>query len=573
MDAAMAQPDVSRIMIFGANRQMLAQSAAKNEAAEFPSRSLDAAHATVEDGQALWLYEPILPTDIKLDDADFGGLQNGAGAPLGSVLLEIGKQRTNHQKAAILWRTFLVAAAVLLLGLIVAFHVARKIIRPILALDEAIRKIGEGELGGRIGALGVAELERLAEGVNAMSEQLLQDRNTLQKRVSEATDDLMREKKMAEEANRDKSRFLAAASHDLRQPMHALGLFVDELQRKVTTAEQIRIVALIQESLSAMSNLLNSLLDISKLDAGVVIPRPHVFPIRYLLERMANDYIPMAEIKGLDLRVRMHPVFVESDDILLERILLNLINNAIAYTPEGGRILVACRRRGNRLRIEVRDNGIGIRAEDQSLIFREFLQLGNQERRRDKGLGLGLAIVSRLCKLMDNPLTLRSALGCGSVFAVDVPLAAGRDLPVSSNGPPSALVPESGAQQRLSMQDVRVLVVDDDELVLRGTGRLLASWGCQVEVANSVASARAQLERAYFDLLICDYRLADGSGLDVIEAAENANGNYVASILVSGDTAPAVLRKVDEAGRHLLHKPVSAASLRSLALFLLNGNR
>jgi two-component system, sensor histidine kinase len=280
----------------------------------------------------------------------------------------------------------------------------------------------------------------------------------------------------------------------------------------------------------------------------------------------------MAASKGLVLRIRPSVARVESDSILLERILLNLINNAIAYTPEGGRILVACRKRGDWLRIEVRDNGIGIRPENQQYIFREFFQLGNEERRRDKGLGLGLAIVDRLSKLLNHPISLHSASGQGSVFAVDVPLAHGVQLPETSE-PPAAVGQERSASHAVPLKGARVLVVDDDDLVLSGTRGLLDSWGCQAQEATSVAGARKLLDDASFDLLICDYRLADGAGLEVIHNAERIRGEYVPSILISGDTGPEVLRKVSAEKRHLLHKPVSAAKLRSLALFLLAGNR
>ena len=574
INAAFSQRDVNRIIIYDASEKVLAKSAIKNrEAALLPHR-LDAASSIYQNRNVLWLYEPIMPTEIKLDDMDFGVSARKPGkTALGGVLVEISKRRLNSDKADMLVTTLLVAICVLLLGLIAAFHVARKITAPIMELDDAIRRIGEGRLDTRVSSdLQVDELNRLGEGVNTMSRQLQQERDTLQKRIDEATEELRSKKEQAEDANQDKSRFLAAASHDLRQPLHALGLFVDELRRKVSTEEQKRIVALIEESTTAMSQLLNSLLDISKLDAGVVVPRLHAFPIEFLLERMANDYMPMAASKGLVLRIRPSSARVESDSILLERILLNLINNAIAYTPEGGRILVACRKRGDWLRIEVRDNGIGIKPENQQQIFREFFQLGNEERRRDKGLGLGLAIVERLSRLLNHPIALRSMPGQGSVFTVDVPLAESVTL-TEVVEPPFTIAQERSAAHAVPLKGARVLVVDDDELVLSGTRGLLDSWGCQTRDATTVGEAREQLESGSFDLLICDYRLADGAGLEVIQEAERIRGDYVPSILISGDTGPEVLRKVSAAKRHLLHKPVSAAKLRSLALFLLAGNR
>jgi len=575
-DAARTQSDVKRVIVYNSAEKVLAQSAANNSPDELRPVSLGASGALYENDVSLWVYEPILPTEIKLDDMGYGYSPSEKGKKfLGGVLLEVSKQSLNDEKLNILITTLLITGGVLVLGLMVAFRVAQKITRPILELNCAIFDIGVGKLDTRVHDLGVNELDRLAEGVNTMAQQLLEDRNTLQNRVDEATEELRQKKEQAEDANHDKSRFLAAASHDLRQPLHALGLFVDELRRKVDTPEQTKLVGLIEESITAMSKLLNSLLDVSKLDAGVVVPRVHPFAIQVLLNRMENDYRSMAASKGLTLHIRPSMARVESDSILLERILLNLINNAIAYTPEGGCILVACRKRGNQLRIEVRDNGIGIGEENQKNIFREFFQLGNEERRRDKGLGLGLAIVDRLSKLLNHPVSLRSVPGRGSVFTVDIPLA--ENIGEESTGEVSSTyVPVAGSQpvrQVETLQDARVLVVDDDELVLSGTVGLLEAWGCSVKMATSVAEARDQLGSAEFDLLICDFRLADGAGLDVIRAAERIRRTYVPSILISGDTGPEVLRKVSAEGRHLLHKPVRPAKLRSLMLFLLAGNR
>ena len=576
VDAARAQRDVSRVIVYDSAEKILVRSAAKGNVNELLPVSLGPSRALYENNDSLWLYEPIVPTEIKLDDMSYGYVPGDGGKKiLGGVLLEISKQSLNENKTSILVTTLLITIGVFLLGLMVAFRVAQKITRPILELNGAIFDIGVGKLDTHVHDLGVSELDRLAEGVNAMAQQLLEDRNTLQKRVDKATEELRQKKEQAEEANHDKSRFLAAASHDLRQPLHALGLFVDELRRKVSTPEQIKVVELIEESIAAMSKLLNSLLDVSKLDAGVVVPRVHSFAIQVLLNRMENDYRSMAAGKGLLLRIRPSMARVESDSILLERILLNLINNAIAYTPEGGRILVACRKRGSRLHIEVRDNGIGIDKENQTNIFREFFQLGNEERRRDKGLGLGLAIVDRLSRLLNHPVFLCSAPGRGSVFTVDIPLAEdiAEEAKREMDGSVIPSMKEQPVYQTKTLQDARVLVVDDDELVLSGTVGLLEAWGCSVSMATSVAEACDQLDSGEFDLLICDFRLADGAGLDVIRAAERIHHAYVPSILISGDTGPEVLRKVTTEGRHLLHKPVRPAKLRSLMLFLLAGNR
>lgn len=575
VDSAYAQSNVNRVIVYDAAGNVLMNSTVKNGISELLPAKLDSSSSHYENKKSLWLYEPIVPTEVRLDGlGDEASSTNSKAAALGGVLVEISKNHLNERKTQILVGSLAITLAVFLIALIVAFRVARKITRPIIELNDAILKIGKGAMDVRVQPQGVSELDQLALGVNTMARQLQQDRNTLQTRVDEATAELLQKKEMAENASQDKSRFLAAASHDLRQPLHALGLFVEELQSKVSTPEQTRIVELVEESISAMSKLLNSLLDISKLDAGVVVPRIASFQIQQLLSRMANDYIPIASNKGLTLRIRPCAAWVMSDSVLVERILLNLINNAIAYTPEGGRILVACRRRGESLRIEVRDSGIGIETESQQNVFREFFQLGNIERDRDKGLGLGLAIVERLSKLLKHPVSLYSRPGCGSVFAVEIPLT-NNMVPEGQKMSEqlSSLRQIRSEVEPIRLEGTRILIVDDDALVLHGTSGLLESWGCSVLGVTSAAEAREQLASLEFDLLICDYRLADGIGLDVIRAAERIYRRHVPAILISGDTGPEVLQKVSMDGRHLLHKPVRPAKLRSLALFLLAGNR
>lgn len=373
----------------------------------------------------------------------------------------------------------------------------------------------------------------------------------------------------------DKSRFLAAASHDLRQPMHALGLFVGELREQVTTPHQTKLVRLIEESASAMSGLLDSLLDVSKLDAGMVIPKIQAFPMAQLLNRMEQEYVPLAAKHGINLKIRFSFSRVESDAVLLERILSNLLSNAIRCTPEGGRVLLVCRRRGRRLRIEVRDNGIGIPLDKQQDIFREFVQLDNAERSRDKGLGLGLSIVQRICRLLHCPLSLRSAPGRGSVFSVELPLAQSLSRKNSHEAQGSAVeaVNTSSPSSEEKLPHTRVLVVEDDPLVMAGTQRLLSSWGYEVRAVPSLMLARQLFPEFELDLLICDYRLPDGNGMQVIRAAEQYYRRRVPCIMISGDTAPDVLKEVKTHGCHLLHKPVQPAKLRSLILFVQKENR
>lgn len=389
----------------------------------------------------------------------------------------------------------------------------------------------------------------------------------LETRIEEATRALRQKKEDAENANYDKTRFLASASHDLRQPMHALGLFVGELHTKLTTPEQQQIVAKVEESVDALSNLLDALLDISKLDAGVVTPNFSVFSMAGMLERIAHDYAPLAQRKNITLRVRPDNTLVNSDSILLERIIINLLSNAIRYTPSGGRILIACRTRGNQLRIEVRDNGIGIPEDAQKSIFREFIQLANKERDRSKGLGLGLAIVERIAKLLNHTIELNSRPGQGSTFAVNVVKVESPKVELSEQTSTAEKTPE----QRFPglFDDLKVLVIDDNQLVLNGTKGILESWGCIVAAVQSLGAVKALERSSQFDLVVCDYRLADGDGIEMAEWIKVNFATQPQFILISGDTSPDVLQRVKEQGIQLLHKPVRPAKLRSLIQFMI----
>ena len=390
----------------------------------------------------------------------------------------------------------------------------------------------------------------------------------LELRIEAATRELRLKKEDAVNASDDKTRFLAAASHDLRQPMHALGLFVGELHSKLTTQEQRKIVAKVEESVDALSNLLDALLDISKLDAGVVTANITLFSIEGLLERLASDYTPLAASKGITFRIIPNRATVNSDPILLERMLINLISNAIRYTPIGGRVLVACRIRGDKLKIEVRDNGIGIPVNEQKMIFREFIQLGNQERDRSKGLGLGLAIVDRIAKLLKYRIALKSEPNKGSTFAVYIPRIAG----VKEDFVEPLFVQEIPSDQTVAvgLHNLDVLVIDDDALVRKSTQGIIESWGCRVSLASSLKEVKEIHSKADFDLVICDYRLPDGDGVEMNDWIKEHFTIQPLIILVSGDTSPDILKRVNEHGIQLLHKPVRPAKLRSLVQYLLS---
>jgi two-component system, sensor histidine kinase len=364
------------------------------------------------------------------------------------------------------------------------------------------------------------------------------------------------EKLIAEEASTAKSRFLAAASHDLRQPVHALTLFVAALRPRVSDAEARRLLDHIDSSVQAMGSLFNGLLDISRLDAGVVEVHPQSFAMQPLLERICRDYAAEAQAKAIELTLRPTRVATYSDPLLVERVVRNIVANAIAYTDRG-RVLVACRRRGQTVSVQVWDTGRGIPESEQGQIFTEFYQVANPERDRSKGVGLGLAIVKRLTALLGHPLLLRSRLGHGSVFTLDLPLS---DAVVSA---PSAVSEQVGEFAASGL----ILVVDDEATIQMAMKSLLEGWGFEAIVAGSCEEILPLLANCPDRpaLIVCDYRLrAHEDGIRVIERLRaEYNDDNIPAMLITGDTAPDRIREAQESGLLLLHKPVSHSAMRS----------
>ena len=373
----------------------------------------------------------------------------------------------------------------------------------------------------------------------------------LERKVAERTQEL-------ELANAAKSRFLAMASHDLRQPLHALGLFVAQLRTPLKSGERTKTIERVDATRKEMDEMFNSLLDISRLDAGILTPKITEFPIARLLQKIETRFDQATREKGLRLRVRRSDAWVRSDAMLLERILLNLVSNAVRYTLRGG-IIVGCRRRGEMLRIEVWDSGPGIPEDQKQNIFGEFFQLPAPERNRYGGLGLGLAIVDRLRLLLNHQIDLASTVGRGSRFAILVPMA---DECVTSTEPVDSPHPAAFA-----VEGKVIFVIGDAPIVLEGTGGLLGKWGYSVLTAGSDEAALIRLaERQQRpDLIISDYHLASGkTGIRAIEQINAAFGSSIPAILISGDTAPEPLRDAKDRGYILLHKPVDPMRLRAV---------
>ena len=397
----------------------------------------------------------------------------------------------------------------------------------------------------------VIAMSLIARGGN---QQLLEG---LQLRFENAdlVDDLRRQKDRADQANIAKSRFLASASHDLRQPIHALNLFVGALRGRKMDGEARRLVNHIGGSVRAMDDLFGSLLDISMLDAGAVEPQIETVALAPLLERLCRDYRHDAEAKGIALRLVPSSAIIRSDPVLLERILRNIIANAVHYT-ETGRVLVGCRSYKHTVMIDVWDTGPGIPADQQQKIFEEFYQIGNPERDRSKGLGLGLSIVKRIATLLDCRLTLVSEPGRGSGFRLQARRAPFGSVPALRDEKPLM-----GA-----MRPGLILVIDDELAIQQAMTALMSSWGHRVIVAGSLDEMLAQLickpERP--DLIICDFRLRDGeTGIAAIEGLRERYGVRTPAMLITGDTAPDRISEAQASGFLLLHKPLSNGKLRA----------
>ncbi len=365
-------------------------------------------------------------------------------------------------------------------------------------------------------------------------------------------------KQVAEEANVAKTKFLAAASHDLRQPLHAMGLFLGALEDRVEKDDQKSIVQKIQKSSYALSELLDSLLDISKLDAGVVQVELKSFPVQSLFDLSEHEFESYALEKDLSLRFVKTDVCVQADYTILDRIVRNLISNAIRYTDKGG-VIVGCRRYQGKILLAVYDTGIGIQPDKMEEIFHEFHQLHNPERDRSKGLGLGLAIVKRMAGLLNAPLLTNSVPGKGSRFALLLPEA-------FSVGQGEVVL--NDVTRPMFFDGKSILVVDDEMEIRDSLTQLLESWHCQVIAAGSSQEAESVLNdsRLLPDIILADYRLRDSeTGNDVIRKIQSMYPDHtIPAIIITGDTAPDRIKEANASGFTILHKPVLPKELRAL---------
>jgi len=368
---------------------------------------------------------------------------------------------------------------------------------------------------------------------------------------------LRQQKDEAEQANLSKTKFLAAASHDLRQPLHALTLFTSVLNEEIKYPKVRRVVDQINASIEALQSLFNALLDISRLDAGVMKVEKTNFQLQVLFNKLANDFNPQAKEKGLEIFWPDIDEAIYTDASLFEQVLRNYVSNAIRYTSKG-EVRISCEANGEQVVVKVSDTGAGIPDEEREAIFDEFHQLSNPERDRSKGLGLGLAIVQRTAKLLGHVIDHESESGKGSTFSITVPQASIVEISASSL-PNETDIPK---QEKHSL----ILVIDDEAAIREGTKSLMETWDCQVVTAVDKDEALAKLKKLNQspDGIIADYRLRENqTGLEAIHAIHTEYGDHIPALIVTGDIAVERLRDVNNSGFQVLHKPVAPLKLRA----------
>lgn len=368
------------------------------------------------------------------------------------------------------------------------------------------------------------------------------------------------EKELAQKAQQDKSRFLASASHDLRQPLHALTMFVSLLQRKLEGKYE-DITQPISNSVSDLSTLLSALLDTSRLDSGDIKVKPEPVDIAGLLGSIASEFRPLAQAKGLSFKAHIREFEIVTDPVLLSAIVRNLLENAVKYTESGG-VLLSCRQLGKSLHIQVWDTGLGIEKRHRALIFQEFTQIGNPGRDKSKGVGLGLANACKMSELIGAKLNLRSEFNQGSVFTLVHPLDS-----LYSRLPSSAVLPE----EFISLQGVRILLVDDDRAVLQATQYALEYHSATVFCACDRSEAIAVIARQEVDIIVTDYRLGiEVTGLELAQQLNTVWGLALPILVVSGEIEESVRQDVESHNASLISKPIDDQQLAGRILKLLS---
>ena len=386
--------------------------------------------------------------------------------------------------------------------------------------------------------------------------------NRLKKDLWEQGEGLQNAKSDAERANKAKSVFLASASHDLRQPLNAMQMYIAALQSKVKDKEILRIIEDINSVSISTARLLNALLDVSELEVGAIKPRHEIFSVNNILISIFQSFLPLAKDKELDFRIVPSSLYVESDPALLERILGNFMSNAIRYTDKGS-VLIGCRRKGSEVSIEVWDTGCGISDDQMSLIYEDFYQVENKERDRGKGLGLGLALAKRLSDSLDHKLDSKSSLGRGSCFSVTVDLAENK----------ADTSQDEIFMNIMNLSGINILLIEDDIDVLKATKQLLESWGCNVKTARNKDEVMNLIKEDPYknpDIILADNRLpGDASGIDITYLIQEKLQTSIPCVIMTGDVERSHVQGIIDQGFPVLLKPIQPAKFRAMLSHLI----
>ncbi len=544
-DAAIGEADVRRVTIADAQGRELARSGPPGASSS---------------GESVTFTQPVSQTRLVTADLPEELRVSNASVKVGEITVEMSRAATRVQQRKLILVGLAFGFACVLAAAALAFIIGNSVIRPIKSLASAMVQLEQGLRIVPLAKTGGRELQTLNEGFHRMAVKLQADARELETQIQDATRALVAEKDTAEQATKAKSRFIAVASHDLRQPLHAIDLFTSTLQRRAVGTGLEPVVRDLAQAVSVMDRQFDALLDISKLEAGTLRAEIRLFPLEHLFAQLAAEYSNVAARKRLRLHFRPTRDAVISDELLLHRLLANLLANAIRYTNEGA-VLVCARRRGNAIQIEVRDSGIGIPEDKQGEVFKEYYQIANTARDHATGLGLGLAIVSRLARLLETEVNVRSAPGRGSVFSLRLP-----------RGEHHAALDRSDVWSETVSSDsavLPILVVDDDALVLASNRALLEEMGCEVTTVADGKSARSALAALSTKpvLVLCDLWLSDNEcGTDLLQHLSAITVAPISGILISGDTRPESVAAAKAAGFPLLHKPVSPAKLRAIIM-------
>lgn len=500
---------------------------------------------------------PVLQYALAVDDAYSGAdfaISVQQPRLLGHAVIELSLNELHDRRKALMAFAALVALLGSLAGGVIALRISRTVTRPLLETKVVVERLGRGDIVARVSERRAGPLLTLAQGINVMAERIGMTQEDLRQQVNAATAELVRQRDAAQKATLDKSRFLAAASHDLRQPLLALGLFVSHLRNPSVGDQREDLIVRIHESVESLQKMFDALLDLSRLETAGYRVDAQSFDLLHLLQRNCDEIRPLAEEKNLRLRLRARSCLVRSDPVLVGRVLSNLLHNAVRYTATGA-VLVACRRVAGHARIQVWDTGVGIPPELQADIFGEYVQVGNRERDHKKGLGLGLSICLRIASLLGTEIGLRSVPKRGSVFWFDLPLDIQPDEPVPDDGEVSDTV-----------ADVLVMTrgTDSGAMLVEAINR----WHMRAWAAEDWATASQTLQAMKTETLACRVVVCEVAPsneeetIAMVEDVQQRSGARV--LLIAEDMSPEAAARVRRAGFLVLKKPVAPARLRAL---------